>query len=103
MATDESILANTSQSRRKTQPVSDHHETCTDVLTDRLPTVSATDILKDTATGASPNILLGLNKVDSVLRGIFDQQDPGTVSKGFARGDVVEISGPPGAGKTTFW
>lgn len=71
---------------------------------DRLPTVSASAALDELAGDASANIPSGLTGLDKALaanspaRVQADDSHPG----GVTRGQVTELWGPPGAGKTAL-
>lgn len=67
---------------------------------DRLPTVSASQALQQSTPTAAPPVPFGLNALDRFLAaGRID----GSSTGGIRRGQVVELYGPPGIGKTTLW
>jgi hypothetical protein len=72
-------------------------------LADRLPTVSASQALDDLGCDASTHVSTGLEGLDRSLLGpvAFDSQDA-VVKGGVQRGQVTEIWGPPGSGKTAL-
>ncbi|QPC63954.1 hypothetical protein HYE67_006185 [Fusarium culmorum] len=71
--------------------------------THRLPTVSASQALDDLGCDASTHVSTGLEGLDRSLLGpvTVDSQD-GTIKGGVQRGQVTEIWGPPGSGKTAL-
>ncbi|KAF4977589.1 hypothetical protein FZEAL_5903 [Fusarium zealandicum] len=71
--------------------------------TDRLPTVSASQALDELRDDASNHISTGLEDLDQALYGAgsVDSQDS-THRGGIHRGQVTEIWGPPGTGKTAL-
>ncbi|KAL3590074.1 hypothetical protein FPOAC2_12256 [Fusarium poae] len=71
--------------------------------THRLPTVSASQALDDLGCDASTHVSTGLEGLDRSLLGpvAFDSQDA-VVKGGVQRGQVTEIWGPPGSGKTAL-
>ncbi|MCJ1414968.1 hypothetical protein MMC32_001298 [Xylographa parallela] len=69
----------------------------------RLPTVSASEALRSLSTSCSSAVSTGLPQLDQILQG----KDPQGLSEdlftgGLARGQITEVYGPPGVGKTTF-
>ena len=75
----------------------------TDWLADRLPTVSAAQALEDISTDPRRFISTGIRALDKTLASVQDGDSdhlPGL--GGFQRGQVAEIWGPPGSGKTTL-
>ncbi|ETS83281.1 hypothetical protein PFICI_05157 [Pestalotiopsis fici W106-1] len=71
--------------------------------THRLPTVSAADALEELGTDPKRFLSTGLDELDRVLAPEVDDGSQTTARPGgFQRGQVVEIWGPPGLGKTTF-
>jgi len=69
----------------------------------RLPTVSASEALKTLSTSRSLVIATGLPELDHILQGKDLQGlSQEASSGGLARGQVTEVYGPPGVGKTTF-
>ncbi|KAK6827893.1 hypothetical protein PG990_009532 [Apiospora arundinis] len=69
--------------------------------THRLPTVSAADALEDLRTDRSRYVSTGHGSLDHALVESATGFD-GTLPGGFQKGQVNEIWGPPGSGKTTF-
>ena len=71
---------------------------------DRLPTVSASEALRDLkAANSSRLIPTGLKQLDLILQGRPTDVDDGARFRGgLMRGQVSEVYGPPGVGKTTF-
>lgn len=71
--------------------------------THRLPTVSASQALDDLGCDASTHVSTGLKGLDRSLLGpvTVDSQD-GAIKGGVQRGQVTEIWGPPGSGKTAL-
>ncbi|KAF1982717.1 P-loop containing nucleoside triphosphate hydrolase protein [Aulographum hederae CBS 113979] len=69
----------------------------------RLPTVSATQALLTLKANVPRAISTGLPRLDSLLsgNGVSTQQDADMVG-GLVRGQITEVYGPPGVGKTTF-
>ncbi|KAF5635332.1 DNA repair rhp55 [Fusarium tjaetaba] len=70
--------------------------------THRLPTVSASQALDELDNDASTHVSTGIEDLDRSLISniIADSQD--TTKGGVQRGQVTEIWGPPGAGKTAL-
>lgn len=73
------------------------------VLSDRLPTVPASQAWEDLKAGPATHISTGLEALDRALLGIdsVDSQDA-ALQGGVKRGQVTEIWGPPGCGKTAL-
>ncbi|KAK8106255.1 hypothetical protein PG999_009614 [Apiospora kogelbergensis] len=69
--------------------------------THRLPTVSAADALEDLRADRSRYVSTGHSSLDQALVEASADVD-GTLPGGFQKGQVNEIWGPPGSGKTTF-
>ncbi|KAJ4270230.1 hypothetical protein NW762_001906 [Fusarium torreyae] len=71
--------------------------------THRLPTVSASQALDDLGNDASTQVSTGIEGLDRALIGTasIDSQDS-SVKGGVQRGQVTEIWGPPGTGKTAL-
>ncbi|KAG7431774.1 DNA repair protein rhp55 [Fusarium oxysporum f. sp. raphani] len=71
--------------------------------THRLPTVSASQALDELGNDASTHVSIGIEELDrSLIANIpVDSQDT-TAKGGVQRGQVTEIWGPPGAGKTAL-
>ncbi|KAK6081047.1 rad55 protein [Seiridium cupressi] len=71
--------------------------------THRLPTVSALDALEDLGNDPKRYVATGLENLDRALGPEADGASQGSARPaGFSRGQVIEIWGPPGSGKTTF-
>jgi RecA/RadA recombinase len=71
-----------------------------------LPTVSATEALQKLQAAPAKNVSTGLPRLDVLLAQKSNAQAvEGLVEsrKGFSCGQVVDIYGPPGSGKTAFW
>lgn len=72
-------------------------------LTDRLPTVSASQALDDLRCDASTHVSTGIEGLDRLLLGSVTVDSQDAASKGGVhRGEVTEIWGPPGTGKTAL-
>lgn len=71
--------------------------------THRLPTVPASQAWEDLKAGPATHISTGLDALDRALLGIdsADSQDA-ALQGGVKRGQVTEIWGPPGCGKTAL-
>lgn len=70
---------------------------------DRLPTVTASAALDELDNGASVYISTGLIDLDKALLGnSLAGTDSSSGSGGVKRGQVTEIWGPPGTGKTAL-
>ncbi|KAK8079841.1 hypothetical protein PG997_007659 [Apiospora hydei] len=69
--------------------------------THRLPTVSAADALEDLRTDRSRYVSTGHSSLDHALVESTTDADS-SLPGGFQKGQVSEIWGPPGSGKTTF-
>ncbi|KAK7956890.1 DNA repair rhp55 [Apiospora aurea] len=69
--------------------------------THRLPTVSAADALEDLRTDRSRYVSTGHSSLDHALVESTSDADS-SLPGGFQKGQVDEIWGPPGSGKTTF-
>ncbi|KAF5007447.1 hypothetical protein FDECE_6209 [Fusarium decemcellulare] len=71
--------------------------------TDRLPTVSASQALDELGDDASNHVSTGLEDLDHALLGAASVDSQETTRKGgVQRGQVTEIWGPPGTGKTAL-
>lgn len=70
---------------------------------DRLPTVAASQVLDELLDRTSSIVSTGLDNLDQALLGSpsVDGQDS-TRRGGIKRGQVTEIWGPPGTGKTAL-
>ncbi|KAL8688930.1 MAG: hypothetical protein Q9218_005277 [Villophora microphyllina] len=67
----------------------------------RLPTVSASQALQDIDSTSRRPIGTGLRRLDRVLQGkSYEQIDEDGTTGGLPRGQITEIYGPPGAGKS---
>lgn len=70
---------------------------------DRLPTVTASAALEELESDHSAYISTGLEHVDRALAGKPPGSDEGSLVRGgVRRGQVTEVWGPPGSGKTAF-
>ncbi|KAJ3521172.1 hypothetical protein NM208_g13414 [Fusarium decemcellulare] len=70
---------------------------------DRLPTVSASQALDELGDDASNHVSTGLEDLDHALLGAASVDSQETTQKGgVQRGQVTEIWGPPGTGKTAL-
>lgn len=70
---------------------------------DRLPTVSAAQALEDISTDPRRFISTSIRALDNALVSVrTDDGDASSGLGGFQRGQVAEIWGPPGSGKTAF-
>ncbi|KAK2018191.1 hypothetical protein LZ32DRAFT_397841 [Colletotrichum eremochloae] len=70
--------------------------------THRLPTVSAAEALEDLDGGVARHISTGIGRLDETLLFSSSRQDCGSARGGLQRGQVSEIWGPPGSGKTAL-
>ncbi|KAI1104112.1 P-loop containing nucleoside triphosphate hydrolase protein [Jackrogersella minutella] len=71
--------------------------------THRLPTVSAAQALEDLGTDPHRFISTSLKDFDQALNDVIDESsNPLSRPGGLQKGQVVEIWGPPGSGKTAF-
>ncbi|KAL7629040.1 hypothetical protein AAE478_000558 [Parahypoxylon ruwenzoriense] len=71
--------------------------------THRLPTVSAAQALEDLAADPRRFISTNLSALDQALNDVIDGSSSALPRPGgLQKGQVVEIWGPPGSGKTTF-
>ncbi|TQN73012.1 DNA repair protein rhp55 [Colletotrichum shisoi] len=70
--------------------------------THRLPTVSAAEALEDLDDDVARHISTGIDRLDEALAFPGPLQESGTARKGLQRGQVSEIWGPPGSGKTAL-
>ncbi|KAJ0158839.1 hypothetical protein CTA2_10763 [Colletotrichum tanaceti] len=70
--------------------------------TDRLPTVSAAEALEELDDDVARHISTGIDRLDEALAFSGPLQETGTARKGLQRGQVSEIWGPPGSGKTAL-
>jgi RecA/RadA recombinase len=72
-------------------------------LADRLPTISASQALDDLGCDASTRVSTGLEGLDRSLLGTVTVDSQDTAFRGgVQRGQVTEIWGPPGTGKTAL-
>ena len=70
---------------------------------DRLPTLSASQALQDLSSTPRRPISTGLASLDSVLQGRgHDASSQDAIPGGISRGEVTEVYGPPGVGKTAI-
>ncbi|KAK0368589.1 rad55 protein [Colletotrichum limetticola] len=71
--------------------------------THRLPTVSAADALEELDGGVARYVSTGIGRLDGALISSSSLQAPDPTSGGgLQRGQVTEIWGPPGSGKTAL-
>ncbi|ORY65354.1 P-loop containing nucleoside triphosphate hydrolase protein [Pseudomassariella vexata] len=71
--------------------------------THRLPTVSAADALEELRIDRTRFISTGLDALDQNLGGVTaGAADAVSCPRGIQKGQVVEVWGPPGSGKTAF-
>ncbi|KAK2630440.1 hypothetical protein QTJ16_001260 [Diplocarpon rosae] len=71
---------------------------------DRMPTVSAAQALQDLRSSSKRCISTGLNSLDCCLQNKEPPfSDVESAFGGVSRGNVTEIYGPPGVGKTALW
>ncbi|KFA75081.1 hypothetical protein S40288_04015 [Stachybotrys chartarum IBT 40288] len=71
--------------------------------THRLPTVSASQALNDLQSTPARSISTGLQSLDDALLGQLPSGSPGSSpSGGVKRGQVTEVWGPPGTGRTAL-
>lgn len=72
----------------------------TNTITDRLPTVSASQALQKLHARGARTVSTGISQLDKVLS---PPSLPGhDISGGYTRGKVTEIFGPSGVGKTAL-
>ena len=72
-------------------------------MEDRLPTVSASEALENISSDLQRPVSTGLNRLDALLQGRrHDISSQTNISGGVSRGEVTEIFGPPGVGKTAL-
>jgi len=68
-----------------------------------MPTVSAAQALQDLNSPATRNISTGLQGLDRALQnGEALTSNPASQYSGVSRGQVTEVYGPPGVGKTAL-
>lgn len=68
-----------------------------------MPTLSASQALQNLSSGSRKPIPTGLKSLDAILQGkepYSSGQD--ALSGGLSRGQLTEIFGPPGVGKSTL-
>jgi hypothetical protein len=71
---------------------------------DRLPTVSASEALQKLRDAAPKNISTGLPTLNAILTGQpRSNANGGSRAGGLVPGQITEVYGPPGVGKTAFW
>ena len=70
-----------------------------------MPTISASEALQHAASqDDDTSIRLGVAQIDALLSGLEPQPTaPSSPAGGLARGEVTELIGPPGVGKTCLW
>lgn len=72
-------------------------------LTDRLPTLSATQALQNLASTPCSPITTRLQHLDRLLQGReYGSPTQDDLPGGIFKGEVTEIFGPPGVGKTSL-
>ena len=72
-------------------------------LADRLPTISASQALDDLGSDASTHVSTGIEGLDRSLLGSVAVESQDAAAKGgVQRGQVTEVWGPPGTGKTAL-
>ena len=70
---------------------------------DRLPTFSASQALQSLSSTPRRPISTGLRRLDAALQGReYDSSSQDELLGGISRGEVTEVYGPPGVGKTAF-
>lgn len=67
--------------------------TKSDSLSDRLPTISASEALLSIQSRGPPSLSTGLSQLDNLL---------GASNRGLGRGKITEIWGPSGSGKSSL-
>ena len=77
----------------KSQPRADNPQ-------DRLPTISASQALQQSTPAATPAIPFELSTLDAFIAG--NAAEP-PITGGLRRGQICELYGPPGVGKTALW
>lgn len=83
--------------------MSEHLLNRVNICLDRLPTVSAADALEDLEDGTLRYVSTGLDQLDRYLA--QPPLEEALVSErrgGLPRGQITEVWGPPGSGKTAF-
>lgn len=74
------------------------------VYLDRLPTVSASAALQRLRDAAPNNISTGLPTLNTILAGQKrNHVSSGSKTGGLVPGQIIDVYGPPGVGKTAFW
>lgn len=73
-------------------------------ILDRLPTISASQAFQSLQAKGPRVISTGLGQLDRLLANKHRQNDASVLSErgGLERGKLMEVWGPPGAGKTSF-
>lgn len=69
-------------------------------MTDRMPAVSASQVLQTAVNDIPKPISLGLKSLDNAAKHSGFGGNPTT---GLPRGRLTELFGPPGVGKTSLW
>lgn len=72
------------------------------LLSDRLPTVPASQAWEELKASPATHISTGLDALDRALLGDAADSQDAAVKGGVKRGQVTEIWGPPGCGKTAL-
>ncbi|KAF2098787.1 P-loop containing nucleoside triphosphate hydrolase protein [Rhizodiscina lignyota] len=70
--------------------------------THRLPTLSASQALQKLRSNGPHAISTSLTRLDTILAGHGTAKVPVNISGGIVRGQITEVYGPPGIGKTTL-
>ncbi|KAI1426896.1 P-loop containing nucleoside triphosphate hydrolase protein [Xylaria sp. FL1777] len=71
--------------------------------THRLPTISAAQAFDDLKTDKRQFIPTGLDALDRALADVsLEDRDEPQRHRGFQKGQIIEVWGPPASGKTTF-
>lgn len=72
-------------------------------IEDRLPTFSASQALQNLWSTSRRPISTGLRRLDAALQGKdYESSSQDDLLCGISRGEVTEVYGPPGVGKTAF-
>lgn len=95
----------TAETRKSTSPNCIHVASSleADNPVDRLPTVSATQALDEVDDVARTHVSTGLASLDHALLGpLASEESDSDARGGVKRGQVTELWGPPGSGKTAL-
>ena len=72
-------------------------------IEDRLPTFSASQALQNLRSTSKRPIPTGLTRLDAALQAKdYETSSQDGLLGGISRGEVTEVYGPPGVGKTVF-